>query len=80
MQQQDLRFVFFQRFQLLGHDVTLNDIYYSHEIESIQAPEDCNTFCLKVASSNTVMMFSHPEATRIAQVCCDQTNVLPLVR
>ena len=52
----------------MDQDVILKDIYYDHEIDSVQPSSECvNGFTL--AANNSVQLFSHPEASKIIEVC-----------
>ena len=45
----------------------MKDIYYDHEIESVEPSSECvNGFTL--SANNSVQLFTHPEATKIIEV------------
>nr|CAB3264303.1 neurofibromin [Phallusia mammillata] len=61
-----VQFTTVEKYKLLEGEIVLNDIYYANEIESIQSMDESSAFGLKVASNNAVMLFSHPDARKIA--------------
>ncbi|XP_076800619.1 neurofibromin-like isoform X2 [Clavelina lepadiformis] len=56
-----------ERTKVLGYDVILNDIYYSNEIELIHPSEESASFGFTISVGNSVLLFTHPEASKILE-------------